>query len=174
MTTIFVSMVMSRSMEKISKGQKKNNNSKNVKKFIKFIASSMPFTICNLNEPFMSYSQPKLPLIYIIHKMFFATTQKVLSSLKLLQSSSEPKSNPWTIFHKNLRDEGVRPCTICRGMPPIFVSHVVRTRSLVSVEAHKLVPTLKLTQDRALGPIAYGFLTDTNRVALNATVQRWR
>ena len=41
--------------------------------------------------------------------MFFTITLKsfALRGLKLYQSSSEPKSDPWTNFHKNLRDEGV-------------------------------------------------------------------
>ena len=46
-----------RSMKKGSKNKKKQKNvkfPKNTEIVIKFIASAMPFTICYLNEPFMS------------------------------------------------------------------------------------------------------------------------
>ena len=44
-----------RSMKKGSKKKKLTSKiTNNVKKVFKFIESSMPFTICYLNEPFMS------------------------------------------------------------------------------------------------------------------------
>ena len=52
--------------------------------------------------------------------IFFRDNSKsfALSGLKLLQSSSEPKSIPWANFHTILRDEGVKFekfGLICRG-----------------------------------------------------------
>ena len=57
-------------------------------------------------------------------KKFFRDNSKsfALSGLKFIQSSSEPKSTPWTNFHKILRDEGVKfekLGKICRGMPQV-------------------------------------------------------
>ena len=54
--------------------------------------------------------------------MAFAIQSFVLSDLKLLQSFSEPKSAPSIQFHKYLRDEGVKPSAICRGICSLLIT----------------------------------------------------
>ena len=80
--------------------------------------------------------------------MFFAVKKIALSGLKLLQSSSEPKSTPKTNFHTILRDEGVnfeKLGLICRGMPQEVKTLGVTIDRHLSYKAHVGTLTKKYT-----------------------------